>query len=256
MLVGLVPMGGRAERWAPLVTPKELLPFGQRDGDRPGLVVDQVLEAMLIAGVERLVVPITAEKVAAVMRYLGSRLSSGALICYVHAPGPTLVANLATCYELFAGHDVLFGMPDTTFGPLNVLHRCHRRLAGGVELALGVFPSEEPEELDMVDHASGYALEVRPKPRLADSPGGMVWGVAAWGPGFSEHLCDWPTTDRAPLGAVFQSAIEERPEICAVELGDTYTDLGSYSRYRAALAASVTGPRVAATINAREVARP
>src|SRR5687768_11250080 len=110
-------MGGRAERWAPLITPKELLPFGQHDNGQPLLIVDQVLRAMAVAGVERIVIPITPEKVAPVMRYLGTSLPNSSLICYVAAPGPTLIANLVACYDLIVGHDVLFGMPDTTFEP-------------------------------------------------------------------------------------------------------------------------------------------
>lgn len=255
MLVGLVPMGGRAERWAPLVTPKELLPFGQRDDDRPGLVVDQALGAMLLAGVERIVIPITPHKVVDVMRYLGSRLSNGALICYVVAPGPTLTANLAACYELLSGHDVIFAMPDTAFSPLDILRRCHQRLTGGAELALGLFPSSEPEDLDVVDHSEGRALLVRPKPRSSGSPGGDIWGVAAWGPGFSERMRRWPTRSRAPLGAIFQSVISQGAGNCAVELGDSYVDLGCYSRYRAALALHAAGRPPAESTSAYHAAR-
>ena len=172
MLVGLIPMGGQAERWAPLVTPKELLPVGQRSDGRPLMLVDYVLEAMLAADVELIVIPITPIKADIVMRYLGTHLTNGALISYITAPGPTLVANLAACAGLLQGHDVLFGMPDTIFTPVDILRQCHERLGTDVELSLGVFPSTEPEELDVVDHSDGWAHAIRPKPRPPGAPAG------------------------------------------------------------------------------------
>ena len=99
------------------------------------MLVDHVLEAMIAAGVEHVVIPITPEKAASVMRYLGTRLPNGALISYIAAPGPTLVANVAACADLLQGKDVLFGMPDTVFAPREILRRCRDRLLPGARPA-------------------------------------------------------------------------------------------------------------------------
>lgn len=227
-------MGGRAERWAPLPTPKELLPFGQRDDGTPRLLLEYVLDAMVEAGVDRLVVPVLDEKASMVMRVLGARLSNGALITYVAAPGPTLLANLVTCAELLTGHDVVFAMPDTIFQPRDILRRCVSRLASGVEVVLGVFPSDRPDELDVVDHHDGRATAVRPKPRDPVEPAGAIWGVAAWGPGFTERLSVWPVDCGQAIGVVFKAAVAAGA-LCPVVPGDAYADLGTYQRYRNAL---------------------
>ena len=228
-------MGGRAERWEPMVTPKELLPFGDGGDGRPRLLVDHVLDAMVTADVSRLVVPILPEKAGSVMGYLGSRLSNGARLTFVAAPGPTLLANCVACTDLLDHHDVLFGMPDTVFTPADILRQCRDRLRPEVQLVLGVFATDSPEELDIVDHAHGWAKAVRSKPRPCGADSGDIWGVAAWGPDFTERLPRWPTDTGDPPGAAFHHAVATNPRGCAIVCGQSYVDIGRYVRYRQAL---------------------
>jgi len=54
------------------------------------------MDAMATARVDQIVVPVLPDKAAAVMRYLGPANRDGAPIVFVVAPGPTLVANLAS----------------------------------------------------------------------------------------------------------------------------------------------------------------
>jgi hypothetical protein len=235
MAVGIVPMGGSAARWRPLSCPKELLPFGTRPDGSPKVAADCVFEAMTAADVSRVIVPILPQKAPLIMPYLGTRLKNGALITYVAAPGPTMMANLMACAPLLGNDDVLFGMPDTSFTPPDIFIRCGDRLGGAVECVLGVFPSDDPEELDVVLHHDGFADSVLPKPHAFGGAPGDVWGVAAWNAAFTTRAAMWPDTS-GPLGAVFRQVAVEGGRSCAVVAGHDYTDLGSYSRYARALA--------------------
>lgn len=234
MTIGIVPMGGSAQRWAPLVTPKELLPFGTRGDGSPAAAADCVIDAMTVADVSRVLIPILPEKAGTMMRYFGSRLRNGALVEYIAAPGPTLVANIAACLPLIGSSDVLFGMPDTHFTPAAILLQCWERLKDGQECVLGVFPCTDPEELDLVLHREGCAEFVLPKPRADREHTGDVWGVAAWNRRFTERISAC-ADHSVPLGTIFSAVAAEQRKACGVVLGQSYVDLGSYSRYARAL---------------------
>ena len=88
MLIGIVPMGGSGERWAPYPGPKELLPFGLDEHGRPLVIADHVIRRMERAGVELIVVPVRPEKATLVLGYFGHRRPSGATMVYISAPGP------------------------------------------------------------------------------------------------------------------------------------------------------------------------
>ena len=94
MLIGLIPMGGQAERWSPLVTPKELLPIGQRSDERPLMLVDYVLEAMLVANVDLVVIPITPVK-----QYLGHLGRNGVRAHRMNTPNPNNLREDAFQYN-------------------------------------------------------------------------------------------------------------------------------------------------------------
>src|ERR1051326_285996 len=100
MLTGVVPMGGIGERWAPYPCPKELLPFGLDQHNRPLVIGDYVMQRMVAAAVDLIVIPIRPEKATQVMSYFGHRRPEGPPIAYIAAPGPTLVANLQACVPL------------------------------------------------------------------------------------------------------------------------------------------------------------
>jgi len=227
-------MGGSACRWLPLVTPKELLPFGTRPDGSPLVAADCVIDAMAVADVERVIIPILPEKATVIMRYLGTRLKNGALIEYIAAPGPTLLSNIVACLPLVGSKNVFFGMPDTYFTPADILRRCGERLRDGRECVLGVFPSDNPEQVDLVFHNNGNADSVWPKPRAVLRQEGDGWGVAAWDSTFSERIAAWPNHFDPP-GAIFQAVAEEGRGGCGVAVGQSYFDLGSYSNYTRAL---------------------
>lgn len=235
MLVGIVPMGGFGERWAPYPCPKELLPFGEDASGRPRVIGDYVIERMVYAGVDLVVIPVRPEKATLVMRYFGHRLAGGRPVVYVAAPGPTLVANLQACVPLLGESTVLFGMPDTFFTPRNAFRACLEALSGPAELVLGCWEHADPAELDTVVRNGQHLHAVRPKPRSGDDDSREVWGIAVWNGRFTERLHAWCDEQRQNPGHVFQAAAAAGSGRAVLLSGGVYVDIGSYRRYEGAL---------------------
>lgn len=235
MLVGVVPMGGYGERWAPYPCPKELLPFGHDERGRPRVIGDYVMARMTRAGVELIVVPVRPEKAMSVMTYFGHCYAEGPAIAYVAAPGPSLVANLRATVPLLAGHTVLFGMPDTYFTPIGAFRALREQLGDETELVLGCWVHPDPRELDTVEIKDGRALRVKPKPRSTEDYTREVWGIAAWTPGFTERLRTWNDPIRHNPGFLFAEVAKAGRARAVVFPGERYVDVASYAPWEAAL---------------------
>ena len=237
MLIGIVPMGGAGERWAPYPCPKELLPFGQDENGRPLVIADHVIRRMEQAGVDLIVVPVRPEKATAVLGYFGHRRPSGATMVYLSAPGPSLVANLRACVPILGDHPVIFGMPDTYFSPKDAFVRCLAELQGATEVVLGCWEQENPAELDTVDRVDRVIRAVHPKPRAVEPGFREAWGIAAWSGAFTRRLAAWDDPARPNPGFVFAAAASAglaRGIDCSP---GTYVDIGSYSQFEIGLLA-------------------
>lgn len=239
MLVGLVPMGGFAERWRPYPCPKELLPAGQDANGRPRVIADYIIDRMLAAGVELVVMPVRPEKANLVMSYFGHRLANGALIAYVAAPGPTLLANLQACASLLRGQQVLFGFPDTFVLPENPFNLCLELLEPAVEIVVGSFVNHDLTRVFPVkrDGQRLLGVGVTPLPPGAETSNREVWGVAAWNAAFTERLAGWPREDGDDPSYVVDAAARAGVAQCQpMPGGEFFEDLASYAIYQRFLA--------------------
>jgi len=229
MLIGIVPMGGSAERWKPYPCPKELLPFGIDSKNQPRVIGDYVLERMVKADVEMVVIPVSPGKATMVMQYFGQRLTNGASIIYLAAYGPTMLANVQSCIPIIKGNHVLFGMPDTYFLPEVAYINCVEALDTSIELVLGSFNHEKPDQLDLVERDGQMLIAVKPKPRPVEDSSTEIWGIAAWNAEFTERL----GSDPGPtLGHVFHSAALAGNSRCVLQPESCYIDLAEYSVYQ------------------------
>jgi glucose-1-phosphate thymidylyltransferase len=234
MLIGIVPMGGSAERWSPYPCPKELLPFGANEDCSPKVIGDYILERMAAANVEMVVLPVKPAKAALLMQYFGSRTKNGAPIVYIPATGATMLANIKASIPIIKGHGVLFGMPDTYFLPEDAFSGCLNELEPSVELVLGSFFHESPDQLDLVERKGSRLMGVKPKPRLIREDNNEIWGIAAWNSSFTIRLeCDQSQS----LGDAFHSAALDSNSRCVFFEGGEYIDLASYDVYSQALLA-------------------
>jgi dTDP-glucose pyrophosphorylase len=227
--MGLVPMGGTAARWRPLPVPKELLPCDAQPGGNPVLVMDYAFQAMMQAGVDRLIVPIHPRKSEAIMRYTNERFPEADVV-FVATETSTMLESIMLGLRYAGDCDVLFAMPDTAFEPLDVVDRCVSSLDAGHELALACFHGDDVRDLDTVDLAMGGEVDrVHPKPH--DRTGAAYfWGLAAWRPSFTARLLS--RADRTDtLGSAFDAAARRGSALHVVVDGSHYADLGTPSAY-------------------------
>lgn len=140
-----------------------------RVGGRP--VIDFLIERMLIAGVEAVVVVTRPDK-----RDVVEHVTAAGADVALGTPR-TVSESLLLGLERVRDADVaLLGFPDTIWDPEDGFVR----LVGALDeddVALGVFGSDEPERSDVAVLDGDRVLEVHVKP--PNPPGRLVWGCAA-----------------------------------------------------------------------------
>ena len=233
--VGVVPAGGRASRLGHIPCNKEILPVGfdeAEDGLQLRPACADLLEAMAVAGADRAVVALADGK-EDVRRYLGRR-SFGLELTFVGVgDSPSTPVTVAHAAPLVAGKTVLFGFPDILFQPRDALARLRERLLSSqAAVVLGLFPTDEPEKVDMVEiDANGRVLTVVPKPAATTLD--RAWILAAWTPSFTEFLAEH-AADAGPderelyIGDVISSAAAAGLVVEGLELADaSFLDIGT-----------------------------
>ncbi len=252
--VGLLPAAGRGLRFGASGYAKELFPLlfeGPAGEDLPPRpICELALRSMRRAGAERCVTVISPEKLELV-RVLGDGDAVGLSLTYVVQREPRGLPDVVRCASPWlAGEEVVFAMPDTVFLPDDALAQVHAaRVAWAADLVLGVFPANEPERLGPVELGDdGEVLAVHDKP--GPTPHRNTWGVASWGPRFTELCCTWEATRATShadasregvLGHVFEAARTGGLAVRAVTFpGGRFLDVGTPRGLRAALGALAT----------------
>lgn len=242
--IGLIPAAGLAARLAPLACIKELLPIA-REAEDGQLVVQPVVQASLDqmkrAGVTQCVIVIADWKLE-IVRVLGDGARAGVALAYVVRAAPRGLADaLLGARAWLAERDVCIALPDTLIEPADALARvCAERAASGADLVLGVFPTDQPEQLGPVRVApDGRVIEIQDKPAATDLRN--TWGLAVWSPRFTALLeraaGAAPLDDKPVLGAVFQRAIDDGMAVRAVTFATgRFCDLGTPENLISALA--------------------
>jgi dTDP-glucose pyrophosphorylase len=231
-LTGIVPAAGEGLRLRPFRYPKELLPVALEEVDgglRPVLAIERALSSLRLGGVERVVVVVADAKLDLV-RLLGTGERLGLDLAYVHQGEALGLAHaVARCAPWLGGGAGVLVLPDATFAPDDAVAQVRAALAHA-DLALGVFPTDRASELGPVVHdAEGIVAAVLDKPASAPVVPDNTWGVAAFGPAFTELLR--AAVDQRPsvvLGAVFHEALTQGLRVRAVPFpAGRYHDLGT-----------------------------
>jgi len=234
--VGVLPAAGIASRLSPSRYLKELLPVAylvddQTSTARPVPVISLSLRALAEAGVERCVVTISDRK-PELMRYLGDGADFQLQLAYVQQSAPSGLAaavSLATdwvrdCYSCML-------LPDTIVHPYKAMGSLRQVMdREELDLVLGVFPTEVPEQLGPVRFdADGRVHEVLDKPAATDVRN--TWAMAIWSPAFSALLnrsvrgvagANWA------LGEIFNLAVQEGMKVKAVWFPHgSFVDIGT-----------------------------
>jgi glucose-1-phosphate thymidylyltransferase len=239
-LVGLIPAAGQGKRAAFLPCSKEIFPVGSMDVKvedgmqrRPKPVGLYLLERMGAAGARRILMILSKEKWD-IPRYFGNGSQFGVQMAYLlqeNLWGMPYALNLARPW--LRDETVLFGMPDTIFDPgdaFQQLLETHSRAAA--DLTLGLFPTTTPERFGMVAFDDeGRMLYTVDKP--AQSELTYMWGIACWGPTFTDFMNMYlqtlmPPEQEVVLADVFQAALEAglAARVLPFERGE-YIDIGT-----------------------------
>ncbi len=194
-VIGLLPAGGIAARIAPLQCSKEIYPIGFRQvatasgaSWRPKAVAQYVLERMRLAGITRSYFILRSGKWD-IPAYFGDGtmldMSLGYLIMNKPYGSPY---TLDQAYPFVQDSLVALGFPDIIFEPANAFAALiARREAAQADVALGLFPTDQPHTADMVDaDERGRVRRIAIKPAQTELR--YTWMIAVWTPRFTHFL--------------------------------------------------------------------
>jgi glucose-1-phosphate thymidylyltransferase len=239
-IVGLIPAAGRGLRMLPYPCPKELFPVGTQDyvvdgriEQRPKVVSQFVVEAMVAAGATRIMI-IIGERKFDVMRYYGDGSRFGVEIAFLYQQdlrGMPFALDLAWPW-LDAQDTAIFGMPDTIVEPTLVfrdLLQSHR--AEGADVSLGLFRTRTPWKFGMVE-LDGRSRVVRNHDKPKETTLDYMWGIGCWNHRFAtlmrQHLRHWDSPREIVLSDLLDEALRQGLDVLGVPFDSgSYHDIGS-----------------------------
>ncbi len=187
-LVGLIPAAGVGSRLGSQSS-KELAPIADLGGEsgqwRP--VVSSLLDAMGAAGIETAYVVLRRGKWD-IPDQLAKRGDTPPRIGYVVTNRTkSIPETLDRARPFVRSCDVLLGFPDVVFHPTTAA--CEvlaARRRTGADVVLALFPSERPDQTDMVEVRGEWVTGFRVKPGRCELE--YTWLLGAWGESFTEFL--------------------------------------------------------------------
>lgn len=243
-IIGVVPAAGYGNRLNPLVIAKETLPAGSTkvttvNGDvclKPKVVSEYVIEQMAAAGVKKVFIITRADKCDLLKQHMDGR-KYGVSIAYIVGEPRSMVHSIDLAYEWIKEARVLMGMPDTIAHPVDGMsYLLKQHDSENTEVSLGLYKTENPSKFGMIAiDDNNIVTRHHDKPTNSDMDD--MWGIATWGPKFTQRLHEHVQKYTGRLEAVFGDIIEESMEVpgaCkAFQIPNgRYYDIGTYEEYR------------------------
>jgi glucose-1-phosphate thymidylyltransferase len=232
MMWGVIPAAGTGTRIQPLAFSKELLPVGDRGGERPKAISEYLVDRLVAGGADKICFVVSPSK-ADIIQYYGSGIGNTQVAFVVQPKAAGL------CDAIFRAHllihpeeSVAVGLPDTIWFPTHaLLDLPHDRLA------FLSFPVDHPELFDaVVADESGRVQEIQVKAAHARSH--WVWGAFRL-PGriFHELHGFWKQRGEQDeyIGTLVNAWLREGGEAVSVNAGERYVDVGTLHGYREAI---------------------
>jgi len=225
-VIGLLPAAGQARRLSPLPMSKELFPIGLARGRDsqyfPKVVSQYLLERMATAGVGEAFVILRPGKWD-IPAYFGDGTAVGMrLACLTVHVSHGVPFTLDQAYPFVRGEAVALGFPYILFWPENayevVLGRWH---ANDADVVLGLFPTDEPEKVGVVDvDEDGRVRGVYEKSGLTHLP--YMWAIAVWGARFTEflHAFTRSAIQRSGQRTVAGQGVDDGDHVAETPIGD------------------------------------
>jgi glucose-1-phosphate thymidylyltransferase len=248
-VIGLLPAAGQASRITPLPCSKELYPIGfQAVGEgrslRPKVACQYLLEKMCLAGITKVYIVLHEGKWD-IPGYLGDgsmiNMNLAYLMMRLRFGTPY---TLDQAYPFLKDASVAFGFPDVIFQPDDAfVQLLGRQAETNADIVLGLFPTDQPQIMDMVDvDKEGRIRSLIIKPLHTQLQ--YSWIISVWTPVFTsflhEHLIvlqkskeqctaiNGPKQQELSVGHVLQAAIGAGLEVQGVRFPNhTYLDIGT-----------------------------
>jgi glucose-1-phosphate thymidylyltransferase len=246
-VIGLLPAAGQAARLGPLPMSKEVYPLGfHLSGDgmkgRPKVVGHYLLEKMRFAEITKAYIVLRSGKWD-IPAYFGDGAMLDMNLAYLIMRLPFGVPyTLDQAYPFIQQAVVAMGFPDTLFEPHDAfLQLLARQAATDADVVLGLFPTDQPHKVGMVDVDNTGRVQL-----VVEKPGATelryAWGIAVWTPVFThfmhEYLIALETKTELtselnaqrnlPIGDVIQAAVHNGLRVEAETFPDgKYLDIGT-----------------------------
>ncbi len=208
--IGLMPAAGHARRLGNIAGSKELLPITTAAGNKP--VCTNLLQQFRHAGADQTCIVLRHAKTD-IAETLGNGEQHELALQYIFVnSSPSVPHSIDAAYAHTQDNEVLFGFPDILIKPANALKILTReRGIAGSDVMLGLFPSNQPEKVDMVNYDSCgkvRAIVIKdPSCTLRET-----WLLATWNSRFTDFLHRWVASydaeeaTEAQLGHAFSAA--------------------------------------------------
>ena len=198
-IVGLIPAAGQAMRLGHLPCSKEIYPIGFQTQGVDGRLFPEVachylFQSLHLAGIIRAFIILRNGKWD-IPAYLGDGSQLGMHIGYLMMGLPYgCPYTLDQAWPFVQNMRVALGFPDVIFKPENAFGRLVvRQEQTGADVVLGLFPSDRPHKMDMVDVDSmGRVRRILVKPKYTKLS--YSWLLAVWTPTFSKFMHDYLAT--------------------------------------------------------------
>lgn len=184
-ITAVIPAAGKATRLASTISgSKEVVDVGGRP------VISHLLERLATAGVNRVLIALRHGKWDVPATLVGDFLHGLAPAYMVVEETPSPAHSIAPALRLAIDDVVTLAFPDVLFEPRDALGRMLDRLAEDrADIVLGLFPSSQPERVDMVEiDAEGRLIDIVVK--QPDRGLRYCWSLAVWTPTFTRYLLD------------------------------------------------------------------
>jgi glucose-1-phosphate thymidylyltransferase len=230
---GVIPAAGNGTRIQPLAFSKELLPVGDRGGERPKAISEYLVDRLVAGGADKICFVISPSK-ADIIQYYGSGIGNTEVAFVVQPKAAGLCDAIFRARLLIHPEEsVVVGLPDTIWFPTHALLDLPAD-----RLAFLTFPVARPELFDaVVCDPLGRVQEIQVKAAQARS--NRIWGAFRM-PGrvFHELHAFWRQRSCRDeyVGTLVNAWLAQGGEAVSVDAGERYVDVGTLHGYREAMA--------------------
>jgi glucose-1-phosphate thymidylyltransferase len=192
-VIALIPAAGQGQRVAPIPCSKEVYPIGfywdtVNQVSRPKVVIHYLLERLRLAGIYKAFVILRDGKWD-IPSYTGNGARWDMHLAYlmvdVSYGSPY---SLDQAWPFVHNARIALGFPDIIFSPEDAfINLLRRQEQSGAEVVLGLFPSDHPQKMDMVDADDrGHVRAILIKPQRTTLR--YSWMIAVWTPTFTQFM--------------------------------------------------------------------